>query len=267
MEIDEFTPEQQKKLDKLGRLYDDGLVGITNELTELDERVERVEDRVADIKDRVANIKDGNDGEDGKDGAKGEKGDKGDDGNDGKDGKDGSPDTGEVIVQKINSLPLEEEVQIDASHIKNLPKTVEKYTRPFTSRLSNLSDVSVSGITTNQSIRWNGTYWEAYTPGGGSGTPGGSDTQVQFNDGGSFGGDAGLTYNKTYDSLYVGSVASILPGTVSRSGGYISSVALTGGRTLTVTRSGNYISSMTDGNKTWTFTRNASNQITSWSVA
>jgi len=31
--------------------------------------------------------------------------------------------------------------------------------------------------------------------------PGGSDTQVQFNDGGSLGGDAGMTYNKTTDSL------------------------------------------------------------------
>ena len=32
-------------------------------------------------------------------------------------------------------------------------------------------------------------------------TPGGSDTQVQFNDGGAFGGDAGLTFNKTTDAL------------------------------------------------------------------
>jgi hypothetical protein len=38
---------------------------------------------------------------------------------------------------------------------------------------------------------------------GGSGSPGGSDTQVQFNDGGSFGGDAGMTYNKTTDALTV----------------------------------------------------------------
>lgn len=37
--------------------------------------------------------------------------------------------------------------------------------------------------------------------GGGGGSPGGSDTQVQFNDGGSFGGDAGLVYNKTTDTL------------------------------------------------------------------
>ena len=36
---------------------------------------------------------------------------------------------------------------------------------------------------------------------GGGGSPGGSDTQVQFNDGGVFGGDAGLTFNKTTDAL------------------------------------------------------------------
>lgn len=43
--------------------------------------------------------------------------------------------------------------------------------------------------------------------GGGSAsatTPGGSDTQVQFNDGSAFGGDAGLIYNKTSDFLGVG---------------------------------------------------------------
>ena len=39
---------------------------------------------------------------------------------------------------------------------------------------------------------------------GGGGTPGGADTQVQFNDGGAFGGDAGLVYDKTTDKLTVG---------------------------------------------------------------
>jgi len=38
-------------------------------------------------------------------------------------------------------------------------------------------------------------------PSGGDGTPGGSDTQVQFNDSGAFGGDAGLVYNKSTDRL------------------------------------------------------------------
>ena len=36
------------------------------------------------------------------------------------------------------------------------------------------------------------------------GSPGGSNTQVQFNDGGSFGGDAGLQYNKTNNTLGIG---------------------------------------------------------------
>jgi hypothetical protein len=40
--------------------------------------------------------------------------------------------------------------------------------------------------------------------GGGAATPGGSDTQVQFNDGGSFAGDSGLAYNKTTGALTVG---------------------------------------------------------------
>lgn len=44
------------------------------------------------------------------------------------------------------------------------------------------------------------TTWTA-VGGGAGGTPGGADTQVQFNDGGAFGGDAGLTYDKTTDTL------------------------------------------------------------------
>ncbi len=36
---------------------------------------------------------------------------------------------------------------------------------------------------------------------GGGGTPAGLNTQVQFNDGGAFGGDSGLTYNKSTDTL------------------------------------------------------------------
>jgi hypothetical protein len=35
-------------------------------------------------------------------------------------------------------------------------------------------------------------------------TPAGSDTQVQFNDGGSFGGDSGLTFNKTSKAITLG---------------------------------------------------------------
>ena len=46
--------------------------------------------------------------------------------------------------------------------------------------------------------------WATDETGGGGASPGGLDTYVQFNDGGStFGGDAGLTYNKTTDVLSV----------------------------------------------------------------
>ena len=62
----------------------------------------------------------------------------------------------------------------------------------------------------NQILKVNGTpsngevtlAWEADADsGGGGGSVAGSDTQVQFNDGGSFGGDAGLVYNKNTDTL------------------------------------------------------------------
>jgi len=49
--------------------------------------------------------------------------------------------------------------------------------------------------------------WDAAS--GGGGTPGGSDTQLQFNDAGAFGGDADLAWNKTSNILYIGG-----PGTI-----------------------------------------------------
>jgi hypothetical protein len=39
---------------------------------------------------------------------------------------------------------------------------------------------------------------------GGGGSPGGSDTQIQFNDAGAFGGDADFTWNKTTNDLVLG---------------------------------------------------------------
>jgi hypothetical protein len=52
---------------------------------------------------------------------------------------------------------------------------------------------------------YTGSSWSEIGTGGG-GTPGGSNTQVQFNDSGLFNGDSGLTYNKTTDELTAGSV-------------------------------------------------------------
>ena len=55
-------------------------------------------------------------------------------------------------------------------------------------------------------------------------------------------------------------------GTITRSGGKISEVAKAGGRTIIITRTGDYISSITDGTRTWTFTRDGNNAITAWTV-
>ena len=43
---------------------------------------------------------------------------------------------------------------------------------------------------------------------GGGGTPGGSDKQVQFNDAGSFGGDAGFTYDKSTQTVTLGTASN-----------------------------------------------------------
>ena len=56
-------------------------------------------------------------------------------------------------------------------------------------------------LTTNDPITIGTTALTFQVAGGGSGTPGGSDTQLQFNDGGVFGGVTGLTYNKVTEDL------------------------------------------------------------------
>ena len=69
------------------------------------------------------------------------------------------------------------------------------------------SHLNQSGPTSGHVLSWNGSdYAWVANAGGGGGTPGGSTTQVQFNDGGSFGGDAEFTYNSTSNALTVGSV-------------------------------------------------------------
>ena len=52
--------------------------------------------------------------------------------------------------------------------------------------------------------------WTAGGGGGGNGSPGGSNTEVQFNNAGEFGGDAGFTYNSTTNQLHVtGNILSV----------------------------------------------------------
>ena len=62
---------------------------------------------------------------------------------------------------------------------------------------------------------------ETQVSGGGGGTPGGANTEIQFNDSGSFGGDPDFTYANATGRFFVntttgssGSVTSATPGTV-----------------------------------------------------
>ena len=70
------------------------------------------------------------------------------------------------------------------------------------------SHLNQSNPTSGYVLSWNGSDYAWVAQSGGGGTPGGSNTQVQFNDGGSFAGDSGFTYNKTTDELTVGSVTT-----------------------------------------------------------
>jgi hypothetical protein len=57
------------------------------------------------------------------------------------------------------------------------------------------ANATAGNIKTDNLLYSNGTAWSF------GGTPGGSNTYVQFNDGSSFGGNAGLTFNKTTTTL------------------------------------------------------------------
>lgn len=85
--------------------------------------------------------------------------------------------------------------------------------------LGNVGNVKILGGVNGYVLQTDGTgnlTWTAQTGGGGgNGTPGGTNTQVQFNDAGDFGGDTGFTYDKDTNTL---SVNNLTPGNISTAG-------------------------------------------------
>lgn len=71
--------------------------------------------------------------------------------------------------------------------------------------LGNIANVQILGGVNGYFLQTDGTGNLTWAPatggGGGNGVPGGANTQVQFNDAGVFGGDAGFTYNKLTNTL------------------------------------------------------------------
>ena len=65
--------------------------------------------------------------------------------------------------------------------------------------LGDVSNIKIDGGTNGFVLQTDGAgnlNWTQQTGGTGNGTPGGANTQIQFNDEGSFGGNAGFTFNK-----------------------------------------------------------------------
>lgn len=108
----------------------------------------------------------------------------------------------EEIVYQINGLPTDEDtLKIDASHIKNLPEVTARYGGSVARNLYQLLDVLINQNTlaNNDIIKWDATNqtWVNGTATGGGGTPGGSNTQLQYNNSGVFGGISGVTTDGT----------------------------------------------------------------------
>ena len=79
--------------------------------------------------------------------------------------------------------------------------------------LNDLSDVNAGSPSDGQVLKWNNSAseWQAMADnnsggGGGGGTPAGSTGQLQFNDGGSFGGDSDLYWDSSAEGLGIGGV-------------------------------------------------------------
>lgn len=89
-------------------------------------------------------------------------------------------------------------------------KTLSSATNSIDATKLQTRTLAATAPTNGQAVVWSdaNNQWEPGTVSGG-GTPGGSDTQVQFNDGGSFGGDTAFTYNKTTDTATIGNLTII----------------------------------------------------------
>ena len=77
-------------------------------------------------------------------------------------------------------------------------------------RLTDGTSYLVAGNNVTILTSSNGQVTISAAGGGGSGSPGGSNTQIQFNDASSFGGDSGLVYNKTTNTLTSTNLSSSL---------------------------------------------------------
>ena len=105
--------------------------------------------------------------------------------------------------------------------------TVPFMIRQTTSNVEIIANASVSGNIRVGNVFANGYFWangNAFTGagGGGGGTPGGSNTQIQYNNGGLFGGITGFTWNGTTLTAASGFQATPIGNTTPSTGNFTS---------------------------------------------
>lgn len=116
--------------------------------------------------------------------------------------------TGTAITQKVtvgnvaNFIMGQAGNTLSPAFLSTLAYSVVNAAQPNITSVGTLSinTLKISGGTNGYVIQTDGSgnlSWTAQTGNAGNGTPGGSNTQVQFNDSGAFGGNTGFTFNKT----------------------------------------------------------------------
>lgn len=98
-----------------------------------------------------------------------------------------------------------------------------------------VGNLHISGGSNGYVLQTDGTgnlTWTAQTGGTGNGVPGGANTQIQFNDAGTFGGSPNFTYNNTTGNINL--TGNLVSGNLYADAYYIGGTAFT--RTLTVGR-------------------------------
>lgn len=123
------------------------------------------------------------------------------------------------IVEKINT-GKKNDTLIDVAQIGGLTKMESDILQRALSILDQRTQFLI-----NKNVKHDSTLTGAGTDasplsvvGGGGGTPGGSTTQVQFNDSGSFRGDSAFVWDKTNDFLRIGTGTPAYPLHIQRDG-------------------------------------------------
>lgn len=160
------------------------------------------------------------------------------------------------IISNITLSPITATFVIDSTNIGITPEGIDLTISstgqgPAKAVSANIANVHIYQGTNGQFLQTDGAGNLSWVSGGGSGNGvvGGSNTQVQFNDAGIFGGDSDFTFNKSTGNL-------VVP-TLMATQANISNVVITGNGINTP----GYYGDITGGNLFSAYTMNASIQI------